>query len=87
MIPYKTSKDYKRLKELLDEGKKIAVFFIHKSGYGTEHKVHRMAEKKHEESWEYAGYFIGSMTVFPFHKNPFEYYCEKYNVEFIEPNL
>ena len=46
MIPNKTSKDYKRLKELLDKGEKITVFFLHKSGYGTEHKIRKTAEKK-----------------------------------------
>lgn len=85
MIPYKTSKDYKRLKELLDKGEKIAVFFSHKSGYGTVHKIHKIAEKKYDEISKFDGYFIGPMTVFPFHEKPFEYYCEKYNVEFIDP--
>jgi len=27
------------------------------------------------------------MTIYPFSQKPFEYYCEKSNVEFIEPNL
>ena len=49
MIPYKTSKDYKRFKELLDKGEKITVFFLHKSGYGTEHKIRKTAEKKYKE--------------------------------------
>ena len=87
MIPYKTSKDYKRLKELLDKGEKITVFFIHKSGYKTEHKIRKTAKKEYNEMGHCDGYLIGPMTVFPFHKNTFEYYCEKYNVEFIEPNL
>ena len=49
MIPNKTSKDYKRLKELLDKGEKITVFFLHKSGYGTEQKIRKTAEKKYNE--------------------------------------
>mgnify|MGYP001159030936 FL=1 len=87
MIPYKTSKDYKRLKELLDKGEKITVFFLHKSGYGTEQKIRKTAEKKYNEITHCDGYFIGPMTIFPFSQKPFEYYCEKYNIEFIEPNL
>ena len=49
MLPNKTSKDYKRLKELLDKGEGITVFFLHKSGYGTEQKIRKTAEKKYNE--------------------------------------
>lgn len=77
MIPYKTSKDYKRLKELLDEGKEIVCFYknpfetgIRCTGAKTENSGYRLCEFIHNRS-----------------ETELKDICEIYNVEFIEPNL
>lgn len=71
MIPYKTSKDYKRLKELLDKGEKITVFFLHKSWYGTEHKIRKTAEKKYKEMTHCDGLFYRPNDHIPFQSKTF----------------
>ena len=45
MIPYKTSKDYKRLKELLDKGEKITVFFCINQGMGLSIKYAKQQKR------------------------------------------
>ena len=47
----------------------------------------KYAKQQYNEIAYCDGYFIGPMTIYPFSQKPFEYYCEKYNIEFIEPNL
>lgn len=83
MIPYKTSKDYKRLKELLDEGEYIVTFYEQKWSDGYITKGCEFAYKD-----DYACH-IANSTHFAWEEDhlPFEKLCEKYNVEFIEPDL
>lgn len=83
MIPYKTSKDYKRLKELLDEGYHIITFYEILIGDDT-------CIKKCAFAYRDVGYYL--ITNFNYYDwqqahISFEKICEKYNVEFIEPNL
>lgn len=85
MIPYKTSKDYKRLKELLDEGVKIVCF------YDETH--HGIAIKRciwaHKVTFQKGACYHVCCDIYDAEndKEPFFEIVEKYNVEFIEPNL
>ncbi len=83
MIPYKTSKDYKRLKELLNEGKYIVIFYEQKWNDGYITKRCEFACKCDNV------YHIANSTYFNWEEGhiSFEKLCERYNVEFIEPNL
>lgn len=83
MIPYKTSKDYKRLKELLDEGKEIICILI-TDELNPDCKVCSFAKKK-EISDKACVYDFRIVKILE--KNSFKCYCEKYHIEFIEPNL
>lgn len=81
MIPYKTSKDYKRLKELLDEGKGIVVFFSNVSYTGTIKRECDIIYMKGKD--------INNMLCVTYddYGSFFEEKCKEHNVEFIEPNL
>lgn len=77
MIPYKTSKDYKRLKELLDEGKEIVC--LYKDPFDGKTKC---ANGKADCSKYHLYGFIHNRSG-----DELKDLCEIYNVEFIEPNL
>lgn len=87
MIPYETNKDYRRLKELLDEGNKIIIFYYPDLNDKKYVECTLSAKIKIFDN-KYA-YDIGAFDIYYWHleKQPFEYWCEKYNVEFIEPNV
>lgn len=85
MIPYKTSKDYKRLKELLDEGKWIACIFS-PDERNFEYKSCDFAKKLSNNTYIYDLCAL-NISMYLLEKKPFEYWCEKFNIEFIEPNL
>lgn len=74
-LNYKTSKDYKRLKELLDSGKKVIVICDEKYlGFGI----------KEDDTGDY--YFGGSIGITYFDPDKFEGNCAQDRLEFIEPN-
>lgn len=83
MIPYKTSKDYKRLKELLDEGKEV-ICILSTDERNPDCKSCSFA-KKREISDKAGVYDFRIVKILG--KASFEDWCEKYNIEFIEPNL
>jgi hypothetical protein len=74
-LNYKTSKDYKRLKELLDSGEKvIAICEEEYIGFAF----------KEEDTGDY--YFGGRIGITYFIPENFEKNCEHDRIEFIEPN-
>lgn len=74
MRGYKTSKDYKRLKELLDSGKKVIVICEEEYlGFGTYEK----------DTGDY--YFGGRIGITYFSPDEFEKKCARDRLEFIEP--
>ena len=73
MKGYKTSKDYKRLKELLDNGYKVIVICDDCIGFGV----------KEEDTGDY--YFGGKIGITYFNPELFEMNCEDDDLEFIEP--
>ena len=100
-LNYKTSKDYKRLKELLDNGHEVVCF--------TTYDFRWTEREEHEPMWttdvctaklikcehkEYDMYLIGSrgrgiLTYFPntgLEQCSFEEDCASERIEFIEPN-
>jgi hypothetical protein len=81
MIPYKTSKDYKRLKELLDEGKGIVCFYENELSNGFTERACDVFFLKGKD--------LGNMTctLYTDDNSLFEEKCIEFNIEFIEPNL
>lgn len=88
--PYKTSRDYKRLKELLDEGKEIVCFVDYTTiGYTSHHRDVCRARKTERDFEPYTfvarGIQYGAYTpVYDMYS--FEDYMKELNVEFIEPD-
>lgn len=92
MIPYKTSRDYTKLKQLLNEGNEIVTF-------GTlpndKEKVRFLDEPipRHcclsSKTRNGPIYDMGYLVLYScdLKKRPFESWCEMFDVEFIEPNL
>lgn len=80
---YKTSKDYKRLKELLDKGFDVICF----CKYGDEYKD--LCHAYNDEDWyrissrciEYNAYWKDMHRY-----SSFEEMCKDSDIEFIEPN-
>lgn len=87
MIPYKTSRDYTKLKQLLDEGNELMIFYdaIPNS---VEHRKCILGSRI-ELGDNVHAYDIGPLLLHHWHfkKKPFEFWCKKFDVEFIEPNL
>jgi len=79
MKGYRTSKDYKRLKELLDKGYEIVCFID--LGY-TDRKYTNLARKQMVQ-----GVDAYNIIGFWYHRNTkeFERACVAYDIEFIEP--
>ena len=71
-LAYKTSKDYKRLKELLDKGLEIIVFNCRYGVY-----LARKGEDKY--------YLPYNMGFYPTSEYNFRKKCIEYEIEFIEP--
>lgn len=100
-LNYKTSKDYKRLKELLDKGYEVVCFTTYDFLY-LEPKEHEplmttdvcTAKLIESENKEYDMYFIGSRGRGVLHYWPnlrrkqcsFDELCASERIEFIEPN-
>lgn len=87
MIPYKMSRDYTKLKQLLDEGNEIVIFY-NTNPNNEEHIRCSLSSRIKMRDNNYA-YDIGPLILCYWHfkKNPFEFWCEKFDVRFIEPNL
>lgn len=85
MIPYKTSKDYKRLKELLDQGKMIVCFY---DEIFLGHTTKRCIWASKVKFQKGACYHV-CCDIYDVENNMEQFFeiVEKYNVEFIEPNL
>ena len=96
-ICYKTSKDYKRLKELVDKGVEVVCFIIHESNSyrKDEDGYHNLLMKdvcycrKLIISYQfvagdkiYATYKLGMQPY-----NSFEQMAEEFDIEFIEPTI
>ena len=79
-LNYKTSKDYKRLKELLDKGNEVIVMF---PVFVNGEKERRVYLAHTFEDFYFLGGFCWREGFEP---EDFEVRCEKTRVEFIEPN-
>lgn len=81
MIPYPTSRDYSRLKQLLDEGYEIVCFSL-------ENKDCTLAKKQTFCDGQKFAYYFGRFHIFDhdLEEATFEQLCELYDVEFIEPD-
>ena len=80
MNGYKTSRDYRRLKELLDEGREVVCFT---ELTPTERKYAHIARKQvvqGVQAYNMAGFWI-NRTLDSFVRS-----CTIYDVEFIEPD-
>lgn len=80
-IPYKTSRDYSWLKQLLDEGNEIVCF-------SWESKECALAKKQTFCDGQNFDYNFGCFHIFDhdLEEATFEQLCELYDVEFIEPD-
>lgn len=100
MIPYKTSKDYARLKQLLDEGNEIVILSTLPSDREKAHLLDesiprhcflgsRIRSNRTKISDNDHIYDIGYIVLCSCHleRMPFESWCEAFDIEFIEPNL
>ena len=76
MKGYKTSKDYKRLKELLDAENEVIIF----GKYGVD--MARLRNKDNPEIWNYD---FGSFTIFSTRFERLEKILNDNGIEFIEP--
>lgn len=89
-IPYKTSRDYKRLKELLDEGKEIVCFVdYHWSDGEVSRDICRARKTPSDfEPYQFSvrGYCYGGYDP-KLDRFSFEKLMEAMNLEYIEPNL
>lgn len=85
MIPYKTSKDYKRLKELIDEGKEIICLATSCSP--------RFKDVCVAKNYDNYIYVVSSRGIeftsfrYPATEYLFKAKMREINLEFIEPNL
>lgn len=75
MRGYKTSKDYKRLKELLDKGREVIVI--------SDQTVTATAIAVMANPCTYV--FRGNLPIAYAYDTHFEAACTFYNIEFIEP--
>lgn len=97
-IDYKTSKDYKHLKELLEEGHHVVCFVTYDFNYlekdskdytplvTTDVCVARYYDKSKSYDFSVRGLGYGDYNP-AFHKFTFEKLCESLKIEFIEPNM
>lgn len=81
-LNYKTSKDYKRLKELLDNGETVIV--IRRGDIWLLYRVDTRFRRDWEDVYCFSG---GGLSCSPGLCNEhFKEACEDLNLEFIEPN-
>ena len=82
---YKTSKDYARLKELLDAGHYV-VCFIHYAPQGTEYDFQDICvANKRKYGYEFNARGIGYLSINEAWGDKFKELCEDSGVEFVEP--
>jgi len=82
-LNYKTSKDYKRLKELLGKGEMIIVLWEESPYAASGELVQKVHAAQKVEDYYYIGAAFCWAERF---STSFEYQCERYGIEFIEPN-
>lgn len=76
MKGYKTSKDYKRLKELLDAGNEVII----SDEYGV-----NLARLRNKDNPDIISYDFGDFTIFSTRFERFEDILKSKEIEFIEP--
>ena len=82
---YKTSKDYARLKELLDAGYYV-VCFIHYDPQGTKYKFQDICiAEKRKDGYEFFARGNGYLSIYEEWGDKFKELCEDSGVEFVEP--
>lgn len=82
---YKTSKDYARLKELLDAGRYV-VCFIHYAPQGMEYEFQDICiANKRKDGYEFCARGIGYLSIYEEWGDKFVELCEESGVEFLEP--
>lgn len=95
MIPYKTSRDYTKLKQLLNDGNEIVIFSTLPSGGEMArlldkpgHRYCSLGSRTKISNNVYV-YDIGHLALYScdLKKKSFESWCGIFDVEFIEPNL
>lgn len=84
---YKTSRDYKRLKELLDEGYEVIILRFRDIGEYHLRQAHvgRKGNIPGYEKYYYLGVLTWSEDYITGAGWDFESYCKANDVEFIEP--
>lgn len=87
MKGYKTSKDYRRLKELLDSGMEVICLGIIEDPHMTFARVasYHAAREDEEDGHIPEHYALPRRDVFVEEGEDFETICEYSNIEFIEP--
>lgn len=84
-IPYKTSRDYKRLKELLDKGYQIVCFVDYK--WSDQSVVRDICIAKYINTTEEYPFTVRGLCYMDWSHNrkyTFDEICEAVNVEFID---
>lgn len=87
-LRYKTSKDYKRLKELLDKGYTVVCFTTYDYGDG-DYVTDVCKATCYDGRYQIAARGIEYTAYWPTMRryNSFEEACRESNIEFIEPNI
>jgi hypothetical protein len=90
-LNYKTSKDYKRLKELLDKGGPVVCIVNNGWNVAKNEPYREICRGEKNEYGRYAFWCYGAefCAYFPGSKRfgSFEDMCEYMDIEFIEPNV
>lgn len=81
---YKTSKDYARLKELLDAGYYV-ICFIHYDPQGTHYEFQDICIAKRKDGYEFCARGIGYLSIYEEWGDKFNELCEDSGVEFVNP--
>ena len=85
-LNYKTSKDYKRLKELLDKGYKVVLLWAQPSAGTTINSAGIATFVKHPSSRQFDQYLLGYSSLSRGGFSRFRKVCKFWDFSFIEPN-
>ena len=94
LADYKTNKDYSRLKELLDNGKRVLVFSKYSGKIAVFFKKNEFIYhfwrsddfSSSNDTWNFTPWDEGVEERLGEKQSTFFELCEKYDLEFIEPN-